>query len=158
MPQEIPELLRLPLEQLCLRVKALGHDDLQDFLGKLLDPPKAESVLHGIHVLTEVNAIDSTGTLTSLGRMLAEIQADLRIGKMLIFGSILRCIDSALTIAACLVRAPCNCQKEEEKGKSGVDWGKCGGGNGVCDKGLGLLPDDGIKRKTKGKGSINHYC
>ncbi len=36
--QETPELLRLPLEQLCLRVKAIGHDDLADFMAKLMDP------------------------------------------------------------------------------------------------------------------------
>ena len=124
LPQETPELLRLPLEQLCLRIKVLGYGDVEDFVGKLLDAPDAGSVTTGLQVLRDVGALSqqvglscissarlrawrlilyTQGGLTSLGRMLGEIQADLRIGKMLIFGTILRCLDAALTIAACLV-------------------------------------------------------
>ncbi len=60
--------------------------------------------MHGIQVLRNVQALGPDGALTALGRMLSEVQADLRVGKMLVFGCMLRCLDAALTIAACLVR------------------------------------------------------
>lgn len=42
----------------------------------------------------------STEKLTPLGKHLAQLPVDVRIGKMLIFGCILRCIDPILTVAA----------------------------------------------------------
>lgn len=40
--------------------------------------------------------------LTPLGHHLATLPVDVRIGKLILFGAIFCCVDSALTIAACL--------------------------------------------------------
>lgn len=42
----------------------------------------------------------STQRLTSLGRHLVQMPCDPRIGKMLIYGAMLRCLDPILTVAA----------------------------------------------------------
>ncbi|KAI8847413.1 P-loop containing nucleoside triphosphate hydrolase protein [Chytridium lagenaria] len=92
-PQTVPEILRVPLEQLCLTLKAMGVDDATAFLMRnikmALDDLKSLSALE-----------ESTEKLTCLGQHLAAIPADVRVAKMLIFGAIFHCLDPILTIAA----------------------------------------------------------
>jgi len=59
-------------------------------------------VANAVSRLQEVAALDSTQELTPLGWHLAGLPIDVRIGKVLLFGAIFKCLDSALTIAACL--------------------------------------------------------
>ncbi|KAJ3194151.1 hypothetical protein HK101_003398 [Irineochytrium annulatum] len=100
----VPEILRVPLEQLCLSLKAMGVLDVGGFLSKAIDPPPAVNVEKAVSVLRTLSAIsEETGDLTALGRHMATIPADLRIAKMLIrfsFGAIFHCLDPILTIAA----------------------------------------------------------
>ncbi|KAJ1557193.1 ATPdependent RNA helicase, partial [Cladochytrium tenue] len=82
--QAVPELLRVPLEQLCLSLKAMGVDDVHAFLSKAIDPPPAINVDSAVGVLRAVGAVaEESGTLTPLGKHMASIPADLRIAKML---------------------------------------------------------------------------
>ncbi|CAO3593081.1 unnamed protein product [Absidia cylindrospora] len=107
-PQQIPELLRTPLEQLCLQVKSMaanGGDqalDVKTFLRSAIDPPSVAALNTALATLRAVDAIDDSdrGDLTPLGKHMANIPADLRISKMLLFGSIFKCLDPILTIAA----------------------------------------------------------
>lgn len=52
--------------------------------------------------MINVGALDKEFQLTSLGCHLAALPVDVRIGKLMLFGAIFSCLDSALTIAACL--------------------------------------------------------
>ncbi|KAI9020185.1 P-loop containing nucleoside triphosphate hydrolase protein [Phycomyces nitens] len=101
-PQQVPELLRTPLEQLCLQVKSMGEHDVRAFLRKAIDPPSVAALDSAVKTLRAVDAIDSSdaGDLTALGKHMAMIPADLRISKMLLFGSIFRCLEPVLTLAA----------------------------------------------------------
>ncbi|KAI8802682.1 P-loop containing nucleoside triphosphate hydrolase protein [Cladochytrium replicatum] len=100
---EKPEMLRMPLEQLCLQIKAMGVSDVTRFLREAIDPPSLANIERAVSTLRELNALDrDTGELTALGRHMATIPADLRIAKMLIYGSIFNCLDPILTIAAIL--------------------------------------------------------
>ncbi|CAO0799169.1 unnamed protein product [Mucor circinelloides] len=100
--QQVPELLRTPLEQLCLTVKAMGEHDVRKFLQRAIDPPSVAAMDSAIRSLREVEAIELTerGDLTALGKHMANIPADLRISKMLLFGSVFGCLDPILTIAS----------------------------------------------------------
>ncbi|CEP19067.1 hypothetical protein [Parasitella parasitica] len=100
--QQVPELLRTPLEQLCLTVKAMGEHDVSKFLKRAIDPPSVAALDSAIRSLRQVEAIESTdrGDLTALGKHMANIPADLRISKMLLFGSVFSCLDPILTIAS----------------------------------------------------------
>ncbi|KAI9482586.1 P-loop containing nucleoside triphosphate hydrolase protein [Zychaea mexicana] len=100
--QQVPELLRTPLEQLCLQVKSMGEFDVKSFLGNAIDPPSVAALESAIRTLQAVDAIETSprGELTPLGKHMASIPADLRIGKMLLMGSIFSCLDSILTIAS----------------------------------------------------------
>ena len=96
-----PEIRRVPLEELCLQILAMGHSDVSRFLGNSLDPPAQSAVVAALSTLTEVQAIDAHGSLTPLGHHLSKLPVDPHIGKMLILGAIFSCIEPILTIAAC---------------------------------------------------------
>ena len=52
--------------------------------------------------LQDVGAMDDLNELSALGFHLAQLPVDVRVGKILVYGAIFRCLDSALTIAAAL--------------------------------------------------------
>lgn len=55
---ETPEILRLPLEELCLRIKVCGLGAIRDVLGAALDPPTQKMIDNAILTLQEVSAIN----------------------------------------------------------------------------------------------------
>ncbi|KAJ3272875.1 hypothetical protein HDV01_005198 [Terramyces sp. JEL0728] len=97
-----PEILRLPLEQLCLQIKTMGVKDVMEFLGKALSPPSKENIQSALDLLEKLGAFDENGELTALGKHISKIPADVKIAKMLIYGTIFNCVDPILTIAASL--------------------------------------------------------
>ena len=105
-PFPIPEIQRVPLEQMLLRIKIMPlfqhKRSVHDVLNNLIEPPAKESIGQSLKRLRDVGAIDEHETLTPLGYHLASLPVDVRIGKLIIFGCVFKCLDSALTIAACL--------------------------------------------------------
>ncbi|KAH8992445.1 P-loop containing nucleoside triphosphate hydrolase protein [Lactarius akahatsu] len=102
-----PEILRVPLESICLTVKATReHEDVKQFLRRAIDPPEVAAMDKAISVLEELGAIDQDGHLTALGQYMALLPLDLRLGKMLILATVFQCLDPILTIAACLSSKP----------------------------------------------------
>nr|XP_020017570.1 putative ATP-dependent RNA helicase DHX57 isoform X3 [Castor canadensis] len=103
--QQLPEIQRVPLEQLCLRIKILdmfSTHNLQSVFSRLIEPPHADSLRASKIRLRDLGALTPDEILTPLGYHLASLPVDVRIGKLMLFGSIFRCLDPALTIAACL--------------------------------------------------------
>ncbi|CAM6089460.1 unnamed protein product [Calypogeia fissa] len=101
-PFQLPEILRVPLVELCLQIKLLRLGSISSFLERALEPPKADAVQSAISTLRQVGALDEAEVLTSLGYHLASLPVDVRVGKMLLFGAVLGCLSPVLTIAACL--------------------------------------------------------
>ncbi|KAI7901054.1 P-loop containing nucleoside triphosphate hydrolase protein [Cokeromyces recurvatus] len=101
---ETPEILRLPLEELCLRIKVCHLGNIRDVLSAALDAPTEEMINNAISTLQEVQALSTDGQeiLTPLGAHLSNLPVDVHIGKMILFGAIFRCLDPILTIAAAL--------------------------------------------------------
>lgn len=102
-----PEIRRVPLEQLCLSVKAMkGIDDVAKFLANTITPPESVTVEGALSFLHRVGALDHD-QLTALGRYLSIIPADLRCAKLMVYGPIFGCIDACVTVAAILtVKSP----------------------------------------------------
>ncbi|XP_026330689.1 putative ATP-dependent RNA helicase DHX57 isoform X2 [Hyposmocoma kahamanoa] len=103
--QPVPEIHRIPLEQLLLKIKILPlfkDMSIHEVLGKTIEPPAKINIDGALVRLQDVGALDSTYALTALGRHLAALPVDVRIGKLMLFGAIFCCVDSALTMAACL--------------------------------------------------------
>lgn len=96
-----PEIRRVPLEQLCLSVRAMGTKDIAGFLGRTPTPPAVTAVDNAVKMLQRMGALDGD-ELTALGQQLAMIPADLRCGKLMVYGAIFGCLDESITIAAIL--------------------------------------------------------
>ncbi|XP_006185739.2 ATP-dependent DNA/RNA helicase DHX36 [Camelus ferus] len=99
---QLPEILRTPLEELCLQIKILRLGGIAYFLSRLMDPPSNEAVSLSINHLMELNALDKQEELTPLGIHLARLPVEPHIGKMILFGALFCCLDPVLTIAASL--------------------------------------------------------
>ncbi|KAI5062460.1 hypothetical protein GOP47_0022999 [Adiantum capillus-veneris] len=103
MPQyQLPEILRTPLQELCLQIKSLRLGRIAEFLSKALQPPEPLAVQNAIELLMTIGALNDAEELTPLGCHLATLPMDPRIGKMLLMGAIFQCLGPALTIAAAL--------------------------------------------------------
>ncbi|KAL9043583.1 MAG: hypothetical protein Q9214_003235 [Letrouitia sp. 1 TL-2023] len=101
-----PEIRRVPLEQLCLSVRAMGVNNISNFLANALTPPQTMAVERAVGLLGRIGAIDGDD-LTALGRHLSMIPADLRCGKLMVYGATFGCLEACLTIAAILTtRSP----------------------------------------------------
>jgi HrpA-like RNA helicase len=82
--QQLPEMLRAPLEQLCLRIKSLNLGSIAAFLSRAIEPPSAAAIEHVVEVLRNYNALERREeVLTPLGYHLAALPVDARIGKMM---------------------------------------------------------------------------
>lgn len=101
-----PEIRRVPLEQLCLSVRAMGTRDVAGFLARTPTPPETAAVAGAVGTLRRMGALDGD-ELTALGVQLAAIPADLRCGKLMVHGAIFGCLDECVCIAAILsTRSP----------------------------------------------------
>lgn len=75
---------------------------LQSVFARLIEPPHPDSLRASKIRLRDLGALTPDEKLTPLGYHLASLPVDVRIGKLMLFGSIFRCLDPALTIAASL--------------------------------------------------------
>ncbi|CAJ0845483.1 539_t:CDS:10 [Entrophospora sp. SA101] len=120
---ELPEIMRLPLQDLCLKIKVCGLGNISDVLSEALDKPNELAIQNAISTLQEVQALTSDEKLTPLGTHLSHLPVDVHIGKMLLFGSIFKCLDPILTIASILSHkspfsTPFGRESEADKAKS----------------------------------------
>ncbi|XP_072551465.1 ATP-dependent DNA/RNA helicase DHX36 [Salminus brasiliensis] len=99
---QLPEIQRTPLEELCLQIKILKLGPIASFLKNALDPPSDRAIELAITHLMDLNALDHNEELTPLGFHLARLPVEPHIGKMILFGALLACLDPVLTIAASL--------------------------------------------------------
>ena len=100
--QQTPELLRLSLQDLVLRVKICKLGEVEQTLLEALDPPSPKNIRRAIDSLKEVKALTSNESLTPLGSQLAKLPLDVFLGKLIIHGAFFRCLDAAVSIAAIL--------------------------------------------------------
>jgi ATP-dependent helicase HrpA len=105
-----PEILRTNLASVILQMTANGLGDVASF--PFLEPPDHASIRDGYLLLEELAAIeDSDGGggrwLTPLGRRLARLPVDPRIGRMILESERNGCVREVLVIAAALsIRDP----------------------------------------------------
>ena len=96
-----PEILRTSLAAVILQMAAIDLGDVEDF--PFLDPPDRRQVRDGIALLQELGALDESGRkLTPLGRKLAQLPIDPRMGRMVIEADRLGCVEELIVIASAL--------------------------------------------------------
>ncbi|KAG2411771.1 hypothetical protein HFD88_009327 [Aspergillus terreus] len=100
--QQTPEMLRLSLQDLVLRVKICKLGEVEQTLLEALDPPSSKNIRRAIDALKEVKALTNSENLTPLGMQLAKLPLDVFLGKLIIHGAFFKCLDAAVSIAAIL--------------------------------------------------------
>jgi len=95
-----PELLRSSLAAVILRALSLNLGKVEEF--PFLDPPAPRAIADGYALLAELGAVDERNELTEIGRELARLPLDPRIGRMLVAARRENCLEQMLIIAAAL--------------------------------------------------------
>ena len=73
------------------------------FLGRAVEPPLDVAVDNAVRLLEDIGALEAgSEELTLLGRHLAALPLPPRIGKLLLYGILFRCLDPVLTVACCM--------------------------------------------------------
>ena len=94
-----PEILRTNLASVILQMAAIGLGDIPKF--PFIDPPDARNIADGLALLAELNAFKN-GRITGIGRKLARLPVDPRIGRMILEADRNGCVREVLIIAAAL--------------------------------------------------------
>jgi ATP-dependent helicase HrpA len=95
-----PEILRTNLAAVILQMIALHLGEVDQF--PFIEPPDGSAVRDGYRTLLELGAITPSGALTAIGRDLARLPTDPRIGRMILAARDEDCLDEVLVIAAAL--------------------------------------------------------
>lgn len=95
-----PEILRTSLASVILQMASLGLGEVKDF--PFLDAPNPRAVRDGVQLLVEIGALDADGKITPLGKRLAQLPIDPRLGRMLIEAAQNGCASEVLVIVAAL--------------------------------------------------------
>lgn len=93
-----PEILRSSLAGVILRMKALGLGNVEDF--PFLEPPPRRAIADGYQLLSELGAVDELNQLTPIGRELAKLPLDPRVGRMILEARDRHALTEVLVIAA----------------------------------------------------------
>lgn len=95
-----PEILRSSLAAVILRMKSLHLTDVESF--PFIDPPRGRAIADGYQLLQELDAVDKNNQLTALGRQLAKLPLDPRVGRMILAARDAGCLTELLIIASAL--------------------------------------------------------
>ena len=95
-----PEILRSSLAGVILRMKALHFGDVEQFA--FLESPKSKAITDGYQLLSELGAVDDHNELTSIGKELAKLPLDPRVGRMILEAKNRQALSEVLIIASAL--------------------------------------------------------
>ena len=100
-----PEMLRGPLQEVCLQLRLaplLAEMPLRGAMARMIDTPPEVAVTAAVSSLQRTGALDADEALTPLGRHLAALPTEISVGRLLVYGAMLRCAQPVLLIAAAL--------------------------------------------------------
>ncbi|KAL3646166.1 hypothetical protein CASFOL_011346 [Castilleja foliolosa] len=158
---QVPEIKRMPIEELCLQLKLIDPScKIEDFMKKTLDPPVEKTIHNAIAVLQDVGALTHDEKLTELGEKLGALPVHPLTSRMLFLAILLNCLDPALTLAvASDYRSPfisSTSPKEKEKAQAAKrELASFYGGNG--DQ-LAVIAAFDCWRMAKDRGEQNKFC
>ncbi len=95
-----PEILRSSLAAVILRMKSLHLTAIETF--PFIEPPPGRAIADGYQLLNELGAVDDDNALTTLGRELARLPLDPRVGRMILAARDEQSLREVLVIASAL--------------------------------------------------------
>jgi ATP-dependent helicase HrpA len=95
-----PEIMRTNLAAVVLQMLVLGLGEVEDF--PFINPPDPRMVRDGYRLLEELGAVTRGGQLTAVGRRMARLPVDPRLGRMVLAAAELGCLEEVLVICSAL--------------------------------------------------------
>ncbi len=95
-----PEIVRSSLAGVILRMKSLNLGSVEDF--PFLEAPPKRAIADGYQLLNELGATDDENALTPIGRELAKLPLDPRVGRMILAARERESLREVLVIASAL--------------------------------------------------------
>ena len=97
-----PEMVRMPLDSIVLRIKSMGIHDMSSF--PFPTPPPAHAVARAEDLLRVLGMLDhqGEGKVTQLGKLAATVPASPRLGLVLVLGKMWKCLAHATALVAVL--------------------------------------------------------
>ncbi|WP_054285293.1 ATP-dependent RNA helicase HrpA [Gulbenkiania mobilis] len=95
-----PEIVRSNLAAVILKMAALRLGRVDAF--PFIEAPSSRLVADGYQVLQELGAVDERGELTPVGKELARLPVDPKVGRMLLAARDFDCVNEVLVIASAL--------------------------------------------------------
>lgn len=108
---QIPEILRCPLDRVILQAKLLEMGSPKSLLALCLDPPDLSNIENTILLLKEAGALLPTlgdvyshddGDLTFLGTVMAKLPVDIHVAKLIMLGHVFNVLEECVIIGASL--------------------------------------------------------
>jgi ATP-dependent RNA helicase DHX8/PRP22 len=93
-----PEIQRANLSSVVLQLKSMDIQDPLTF--DFMDPPPKASLLRALELLYGLQALDSSGKLTDLGRELARLPVDPMFARSIIISTKMGCLNQIIAIVA----------------------------------------------------------
>ena len=133
----LPELLRVDLQEICLKAKAQAlQAPIRQFLADAIEPPDPKAVDSSIINLQNLDALtEDSEALTPLGRLLSSLPVHPTLGKMIVLGIIFRCLEPMIVLGAAsaersLFLNPLNARAEAARAKTSFVEGGFAEGSG----------------------------
>lgn len=107
---------------MCLHTKLLapGNTPIADFLSKALEPPSFLAVRNAVTLLKTIGALTPMEDLTEIGQHLLDLTVEPKLGKMLLYACVMKCLDPILTIVCSLAnKEPFQISMHPENRKKG---------------------------------------
>ena len=95
-----PEIWRTNLASVILQMTSLKLGEVNDF--PFVEPPEYRMIRDGYQTLHEIGAMDEDNALTPVGRQLAKLPIDPRLGRMVLAARDENCLEEVLIITAAL--------------------------------------------------------
>ncbi|ABY23150.1 ATP-dependent helicase [Renibacterium salmoninarum ATCC 33209] len=99
-----PEILRTNLAAVILQMSAIGvarePKDVASF--PFVEPPDAKAIADGVALLSELGALQPDGGISPVGRQLAQLPVDPRLGRMIVESGKRGCAREVMILAAAL--------------------------------------------------------
>ena len=99
-----PEILRTSLASVLLQMSSMGvtrtPGELLEF--PFVQKPDSKAVHDAVRLLTELGALEKSGTVTTTGRLLSRLPADPRLGRMMVEAGRRGCLEEVTVLVAAL--------------------------------------------------------
>lgn len=104
MPQTCkPDLQVMPLDRATMFAKQLQpYKRAVDYFIDMISPPPIQNIEAVMNILQSSGVFTDNEDMTWLGVRLLDVHVDVRLGKMLVYGIVLQCLDPILTLVASL--------------------------------------------------------